>query len=295
MDKLYRKKLEKIFNKVDKIASKGKDQVIEYYRYIDELINKGDYGAFEQMLYYFYEIDITQFQNVEDVKKGTWNEITFQTTTPFLKKLSRLYKQRGVYQDSYNIYTTDLSAASIGLSDPLSITYSTTGLTPSIALQKDGDVINMDIYESDIYSVQIFRSTWEDGESTDNEIIQNINVTQSSYQTQIPLSHPKQYLITTYQRGSTGSPGHYSIYNYQVDITKDSLLGQIKEIETYIEENVNYLLQNKQYASLIGEAIYYLEVNKGGTITTIDYNNPSLSWDQNLLKRYELALDILLS
>ena len=69
MDKLYRRKLEKIFNKVDKIATKGKDQVIEYYKYIDELIDKGDYGAFVQMLYFFYEIDITNFTNVQDVKK----------------------------------------------------------------------------------------------------------------------------------------------------------------------------------------------------------------------------------
>lgn len=296
MDKLYRKKLEKIFNKVDKIASKGKDQFILYYEYIDELIQKGDYGAFEQMLYYFYGIDIINVESVQTVKQQTWDEITFQTKTSFLKKLSILYKQRGVYQDSYDIYTTDISAVSIGLSDPLSITYSTTGLTPSINLQKDGNVINMNIYEEDIYNVQIFRSEWVNNEPTNNELIQNINVgTQSSFQTQIPLTHPREYLITTYQRGATGSPGHYLVFNYQVNINKDSLLGQIKEIETYVQENVNYLLQNKQYARLIGESLYYLEVHKDGNTTIVDYDNPSFSYEQNLLKRYELALDILLS
>lgn len=296
MDKLYRKKLEKIFNKIDKIASQGKDQYILYYEYVDDLIQKGDYGAFEQTLYYFYGIDIVNVENVRGVKKQTWEEITFQSTTPFLKKLSLMYKSRGVYQDSYDIHTTDTSSINIGISNPLSITYSITGLTPSINLQKNGDVINMDIYEDNIYNVQIFRSDWVDYEPTNNDLIQNVNIgTQSSFQTQIPLSHPRQYLITTYQRGATGSPGHYLSLNYKVDITKDSLLGQIREIESYVKENVNYLLQNKQYARLVGEVLYYLEVHKDGTTTIVDYDNPSFSYDQNLLKRYELALDILLS
>lgn len=295
MDKLYRRKLEKMFNKVDSLASKGKDQIIEYYKYIDEVISKGDYGMFEQMLYYFYDIDISNVNSVEDVKKGTWDDITFQTTTPFLKKLSLLYKQRGVYQDSYDIYTTDLSAIQITLSDPLSSTYSITGLTPSISLERQDDIINIDIYESDIYNIQIFRSTWVDGEPTNNDIIQNINVgTQSSFQTQIPLTHPREYLITTYQRADVGVPGHYLVFNYKVDITQDTFLGKIIEVDTY-SPNVPYLIQNKQYARLIGEVSYFLEVHKNGTTTIIDYDNPSLSYDNNLLKRYELALDILLS
>ena len=33
-----RKKLEKIYNQIDKIATKGKDNILEYTRYIDELI-----------------------------------------------------------------------------------------------------------------------------------------------------------------------------------------------------------------------------------------------------------------
>ena len=295
MDKLYRKKLEKIFNRVDKLATKGRDQYIEYYKYIDELIQKGDYGVFQQMLYYFYEIDILDESSVEDVKNGTWEDILFQTNTSFLKKLSLLYKQRGVYQDSYDIYTTDLSSISINLSDPLSLTFSSTGLTPSIHLEKEGDIINMDLYEPDIYNVQIYRSVWIDETPTDNELIQNINVgTQSSFQTQIPLTHPREYLITTYQRGATGSPGHYNVYNYKVEITRDAYLGKIIEIDTY-SPDVKYLIQNQQYARLIGEVRYFLEVHKNGNITIIDEENPSLSFDQNLLNKYNAALDILLS
>ena len=45
-----RKKLEKIYNQIDKIATKGKDNILEYTRYIDELIVKGDYSNFEGVL-----------------------------------------------------------------------------------------------------------------------------------------------------------------------------------------------------------------------------------------------------
>ena len=50
MDKLYKRKLEKIFNKVDSIATKGRDYYMDYNNYINELVEKGDYGAFQQML-----------------------------------------------------------------------------------------------------------------------------------------------------------------------------------------------------------------------------------------------------
>ena len=133
MDKLYKKKLEKIFNKIDNLAGKGKDNIIEYYKYIDELILKGDYGAFQETLYLFYEIDIIEAPDVQFVKDNTWNEIMFQTKSSFLKKLSRLYKQRGVYQQSYDIYSEDLNNVQISISDKLSSTYSVTGITSSIS------------------------------------------------------------------------------------------------------------------------------------------------------------------
>ena len=51
---LYTRKLEKIFNKLDQIASKGRDNKLEYTKYIDELIEKGDFVAFQEMLSIFY-------------------------------------------------------------------------------------------------------------------------------------------------------------------------------------------------------------------------------------------------
>jgi hypothetical protein len=109
----YRRKLDKIYGKVDKIAIVGRDNLLEYQKYIDELIEKGDYSIFQEMLYIYYNIDIINIQSVDEVKKSTYNEIIFQTKNSFLSKLSKIYKQKGVFQQSFNIYL-DSNSQTIG-------------------------------------------------------------------------------------------------------------------------------------------------------------------------------------
>jgi len=49
--KLYKRKLEKIYKQIEKITSIGSDNKLEYYKYVDEIIQKGDYSFFEQVLW----------------------------------------------------------------------------------------------------------------------------------------------------------------------------------------------------------------------------------------------------
>ena len=160
MDSLYKKKLAKIFNQVDKIATKGKDNFIEYYKYIDELVAKGDYATFEQALYYFYQIDITNYQYLNDVKKKTWDEVLFQTKSDFLKKLSKIYKEKDVYQISYDVFTNNPGAVSITYSNPLSSTYSTTSFTQSISLVREGETVRLNVTNNNIKSISISKTIW---------------------------------------------------------------------------------------------------------------------------------------
>lgn len=157
---LYKRKLAKIFNQVDKIATKGKDNFIEYYKYIDELVAKGDYAAFEQSLYYFYQIDITVYQYLNDVKKKTWDEVLFQTKSDFLKKLGKIYKEKNVYQVSYEVFTKNPNVVSITYSNPLSSTYSSTSLTQSFLLTRDGEVFKLNVTDPKVYNVVISEAVW---------------------------------------------------------------------------------------------------------------------------------------
>jgi len=69
MENLYRRKLNKIYNKINNLALKGRDNQIEYLNYIDELIDKGDYSAFEEVMFVYYDFDI----NKPHLKRETWN------------------------------------------------------------------------------------------------------------------------------------------------------------------------------------------------------------------------------
>jgi hypothetical protein len=157
---LYKRKLAKISNQVEKIATKGKDNFIEYYKYIDELVAKGDYAAFEQALYYFYQIDITVYQYLNDVKKKTWDEVLFQTKSDFLKKLSKIYKEKNVYQVSYEVFTKNPNTVSITYSNPLSSTYSSTSFTQSFSITRDGEVFKLNVTDPKVYSLVISDAVW---------------------------------------------------------------------------------------------------------------------------------------
>jgi hypothetical protein len=298
MNNLYRKKLEKIFTKIDEHASKGKDNFFEYYKYIDELIDKGDYPVFKEVLYLFYNINVNNAQDVGVVKTVTWREILIQTKSPFLNKLKKIYDDAQVYQISYDIFSTSPNAAQSTISQPLSSTFSYTGATHSVYLNRVNDVFKLFVLHPDVFQVSIFRADWftQSGVFQPNNVttLQRISVTNSAvFQTDIPTSTSGQYLITSEQRNA-GVTGSYKYYNYKVDVVKDSLLGTIREIEI-LNPDYKYLLQNKQYASILGNRITYLEAQRkiDGTASIFNYDNPSYNEQQNLLVRYQMAVKYL--
>jgi hypothetical protein len=99
---MVRKKLQKIYKDIDKIAKKGRDNIQEYKDYIDEIINNGDFGYLEQCLYYYYNIEINE--NIDYVKNRTYNDILFNTHSNFLIKLKRLFQSKDIYQVGLDYY-----------------------------------------------------------------------------------------------------------------------------------------------------------------------------------------------
>lgn len=171
MDKLYKKKLEKIFNKVGRIATKGKDYIQEFTNYVNELVEKGDYSAFIETIYIYYNIDAYEKIDVNDVISTTWKEILFQTKTPFLDKLSILYKKNKIYQQSYQIYSDDPSVTSFSILNKFSTTYSVVGTSASVQLFRDGGNIFLKVLDSKIESVEIKKADWEMSRPINQKVI----------------------------------------------------------------------------------------------------------------------------
>ena len=306
-----KKKIEKIFNKIDKLATKGKDQIQEYYKLIDEIIDKGEYSYLEQCLSKFYEIEATSFSNVGDIKTKTWNDILFLTNTSFSKKLKKLYDSKNVYQIAFDIHSDSASIVGLTTSLPLSITYSVTSSTQSVIPSKNGNYVYLNTNDPlitasqslfGIYKLDIFRAEWDTVDGTYQPIprsltpLQTIEVsaTQSLYQTEIPLSHGREYLVKSYSRRSL--PNTFVRLNYKLTITKDSLIGKIVEIDTFTQKG-EYFLQNKEFAKVMSNRTTYLEAMKTGATQSyiITSESPSLSEEQNLINRYKIAVEYLLS
>jgi len=90
---LYRKKLEKIFKKIDLLASRGRDSELEFFKYINELLDKGDYTTLVEALYIYYNIDVSKESDVKSHRLKTWHRVCEQTNSKFSKRLNTLLKR----------------------------------------------------------------------------------------------------------------------------------------------------------------------------------------------------------
>jgi hypothetical protein len=305
MKSIYRKKLDKIYNNLDKLALKGKENFVEYYSYIDELVEKGDYDSFQQCLYVYYKIDINNISDLQTVKKSAWDKICFQTDSSFLKRLKKLYDVKNVYQTSFDIYSSDNSYVNINLSQPLSITYSSTGYTQSLSVILDDDIAYIKLLNTQVNKIELYEASWENNEPTSTKFLRNyiIGTISGQYPPETPINTDisvllqKQYLIKTEERLTNIS---VKFSNYKLEFSKSNYLGKIIEREVYTPDT-KYFIQNKQYASITGSRKTYLEVYKVdsfnptvfATASIYAYDNFDLPEDQNLITRYSNAIDYL--
>ena len=201
---LYEKKLKKIRLSLEKYALKGKDNYIEFHKYVDDLVLKGDYNAFIEVLNTYYNFTTTT-RSVDELKKLAWKEVCFQTNAPFLKKLKRIYDDKKVYQNSFDIYSTNLDNINLYVSNGLSHTFSTTTATPSFILNKeDNGSVSLVTIRDNLYSFKLYTSNWvpDDGKLIPTREVEymSVLVTQSETKTEITLDSVRQWWIYTEER-----------------------------------------------------------------------------------------------
>ena len=70
-----RKKVDKIYSQITRIAQKGKDYTLEYHRLVDDIVAKGDYAYLEMCLSDHYNLDPAKYRTVHEIKSKTWKHI----------------------------------------------------------------------------------------------------------------------------------------------------------------------------------------------------------------------------
>jgi hypothetical protein len=104
MDKLERKKIDKLYKKVDELATGGYSNIYEYYKFINDIIDRGDYSYFKVMMNLKYKIDFSLYETVESGREISWKEVMFQTRTSYDKKIKKLFERKNVYMVGLSLY-----------------------------------------------------------------------------------------------------------------------------------------------------------------------------------------------
>ena len=325
-----RKKSIKIFKQITKIVEKGKDNVLEFHKLIDDIVSKGDYAHLEMCLYDNYNIDLSKFKNIYEVKTKTWKSILFESDANVIKGLKSIYNNNNVYQQGYEIRSNNLNnfivttldypfiEESVVISEVWNnkvqrFKYTQVATASQITVTKDTDSINLGLVDTMLYQIDISKVIWAtysvgtQSIESPHELNRVKSIQQAGtqsyidssleYDTNIPITHGGDYLITVKRRGTGGwlSPELVNEkYSYKVSIRLENLLGTIKEIE-YYDPGSNYLHMNTNFALATGVKRTFLEVQKNGLDQpiTIIYDNLNISEERNLLERYNIAIKYL--
>jgi len=288
-----RKKIDKIYSQINKIALKGKDNFLEYYQYVDDSVIKSDYDNLLQCLYYNYNIDIEKLHTVEDVKKKTWNKIRLLTNLTLAKKIKKLYDNKKVYQTAFDIWSDDPNYIIINLSNPLSITYSVVATASRISITRSNSDINLNVLNNKVYDITISKATWSGTPSIPSniEIVQEITgITQSTYKLEIPTSYDTQWFLKTKERTTLKE------LNYSLSLSTNKYLGSIVEVDV-LNEETKYYIKNRQFSRIMKTRRNILEVSKIGATQSfiIDDYNFEISDDENIYNKYVTAINFLIS
>lgn len=176
-----RKKVNKIYGQIKKVAMKGKDYSLEYHRLVDQIVEKGDYAYLEMCLSDFYNIEAAKYGSVYNVKTKTWKLVLEQTDSSFISKLRGLYKSKNIYQQGQEIRSDSASYLVCNVGGPLlaedvtikrdhSTSVTRTKYIPMPATMSQISVsktvsatssqISISILDENIYKIDIYKVLW---------------------------------------------------------------------------------------------------------------------------------------
>lgn len=107
MNKFDKRRLAKMYDKVDRIAQDGMVGFEDYKEYLDEVVNDSQFWLFQQMLAVKYGFDDTGSLSLVDAKSSkVYDRIRLRTTSRFQRDLKSLYDGLGCHQVGTNVYLT---------------------------------------------------------------------------------------------------------------------------------------------------------------------------------------------
>jgi hypothetical protein len=161
-----------------------------------------------------------------------------------------------------------------------------------VSLTNTGDTLTLNLIDANIYSAKVYQANWATYSSTPNTLgtLASYTDPDNSEDSQIPTKQGGTYMIEVEKRNPYGK------FLYRVQISRDDLLGTIVEEENIEFNDPNYYNYSKAVREALGMKRTYLLVDRvDGAKAVFTNNDQSLSEEENLLRRYSLAIDYLKS
>lgn len=252
----FKKDIEKIYSKIDKISKVGYDNFQEYYNYIDDMIFNSKYDILTQALLIKYNFDCLRYTNISDVKHKSWSVVLSKTNSNFQDDKYKLLKANNLYQIGIDIFR-ESKIPSISIHD-------TSGVGGDILpVVLNGQIINIDIINRG-YNYTTSSHCIINGGSPSGEI-------------DLVIKGGKIYNAIVINGGD----------NHGIDIR----LGSIKEEYQY--DDIAYT--DRKYQEKINNKVVQLVVEKAGTMSIKLTNwDISKSFDYNLYNLYNDAIQYLI-
>jgi len=93
----YRKDIEKLYQRIIKVVSRGPSFVQSYYDIIDEIISYGQSDLLQDVMILKFKIDTKTFDSIDSLKKSSFKIISGFTVSKGVSDLENLFKLKGVY------------------------------------------------------------------------------------------------------------------------------------------------------------------------------------------------------
>lgn len=199
-----RRKVDKIYAQIRKVALKGKDHRMDYNRLVDQAVEKGDYGYFEMCLSDYYDIDVSKYGSLYDVKNKTWKLVLEKADSSFINNLRSFYKSSGIYQQGQEIRSDASSYVIVSSSGPL--------LAQDVTLKRD-------------YSSSVTRTRYIPMPATMSQIYIDRRIYATGSSIDIALEDDKIFEIDIYKViWATFSSPLYTLPTYATQSSPDDLV-----------------------------------------------------------------------
>lgn len=84
------KELQKVYERIESLISENSKSILDFKKYVNELIDKGNYYLFEEVLDRYYNINTSKFSNVLFNLDTIWKNLKFKSNDDISIKIKKI-------------------------------------------------------------------------------------------------------------------------------------------------------------------------------------------------------------